>query len=232
MKWFDSLFSDKHSDTFLKERDSVEKNHSHKSYRDIKKRAPILSLSQWIFDPKKSYTPFSIRRNIQKFYHVVNISLSSCTRRHWVVVCVLLILSYCIYGLGFIIRTEIHLNTLRDNPDILLTQRWLEMLGNMREDYQIIAPIIQNPIFPIEPLATYGRALRIGYDVVSRVEELSILEVELMAWKNTSSTQSIFLFWMKFFLGSERSMMMSNHCMKWFNPKLRSSWCNTSYFLE
>ncbi|MCB9806330.1 hypothetical protein H6768_00180 [Candidatus Peribacteria bacterium] len=62
----------------------------------------------------------------------------------------------------------------------------------MREDYQIIAPIIQNPIFPIEPLATYGRALRIGYDVVSRVEELSILEVELMAWKNTSSTQSIF----------------------------------------
>jgi hypothetical protein len=66
MKWFDSLFSDKRSQTSLKSGDDVAQNHSPKSYRDISKRGPI-NLVSGLFDTQKSYTPFTLRRHIHHF---------------------------------------------------------------------------------------------------------------------------------------------------------------------
>lgn len=81
---------------------------------------------------------------------------------------------------------------MRDNPGVLVTSEGLETLKKMREDYQVVAPIIQNPFFPLEPLATYGEALKIGYDMLSRMGEMTTLEAGVMEWKNTSDTVSVF----------------------------------------
>jgi hypothetical protein len=142
MKWFDSLFSDKQSHTSLHGGDEVEKNMSHKSYRDIRKRKPIISLTQGIFDAKKSYTPFSFRRKIHSFCEQCETYVPTLTRRHWIVIIIVIVLAYLIYGLGFLLRTEAHMETLRDAPGILMTPEGLATLRNMREDYQVIAPII------------------------------------------------------------------------------------------
>jgi hypothetical protein len=104
----------------------------------------------------------------------------------------MLVLAYLIYGLGFLLRTEAHIETLRDDPGILMTEKGFKKLRNMREDYQVIAPLIQNPIFPIEPIATYGKILNTGHRILSRFGELSQFEADIMQWKNVSDSTSIF----------------------------------------
>lgn len=105
---------------------------------------------------------------------------------------ILLVLAYSVYAVGFIVRTEENIETLRDNPGAIITHEGLMRLRAMRGDYQILAPIIQNPFFPIEPMATYGRALNIAYGIVADMDVLSDLEFEVMRWKENAKTESIF----------------------------------------
>lgn len=191
MKWFDSLFSDKSSETSLLSKDDVAQNHSHTSYRDIKKRSPI-SLVQGIFDTRKSLTPFSLRKKIQELCVVLPAYLKTLTRRHWFIVALLLLLAYIVYGAGFIMRTEKHLDTLREEPGTLFTRDGFRKLRAMKEDYQIMAPFVQNPIFPIEPLATYGRALNILYGIVTQMGTLADIERDVIQWRDYAKTESIF----------------------------------------
>jgi len=65
-------------------------------------------------------------------------------------------------------------------------------LRAMRGDYQILAPLIQNPFIPVEPLATYGKALNIAYNIVMDMDVLEDAETQVMRWKEVSSTTSIF----------------------------------------
>lgn len=62
----------------------------------------------------------------------------------------------------------------------------------MRRDYQILAPVLGNPFFPIEPFATYGRVLDIGYDLLQRTDRIHDIENDIMAWKDSSDTTSVF----------------------------------------
>lgn len=121
MKWFDSLFSDKSSETSLKSQDDVAQNLSHTSYRDIKKRNPI-SLARDVFDGQKSFTPFSFRKKIIRFCEACPRYVKTLTRRHWFIVGLLLLIAYMIYGAGFIIRTEHHIEALRENPGSIFTR--------------------------------------------------------------------------------------------------------------
>lgn len=121
MKWFDSLFSDKKTHTSLSKGDSVAQNTSKTSYKDIRKRHPVISLTRDIFDTRKQYTPFSFRRNIEHFCEAFPKYISSLTRRHWCLIFLLLVLTYSVYAVGFIIRTENNLEALRDNPGSLMT---------------------------------------------------------------------------------------------------------------
>jgi hypothetical protein len=116
MKWFDSLFSDKKTHTSLKTNDDVSRNTSSRSYRDIQKRNPILSLARDVFDTRKSYTSFSLRKNIEYFCENFSSYILSLTRRHWILISLLFVLAYCVYGVGFIIRTERHVQAIQDNP--------------------------------------------------------------------------------------------------------------------
>jgi hypothetical protein len=192
MKWFDSLFSDKKIPTSLSKGDDIASNTTKTSYKDIKKRHPIISLTRDIFDTKKSYTPFSLRKSIEQLCESCPRYAASMTRRHWILIFVLLILAYSVYAVGFILRTEDNISALRDNPGGLMTHEGLMHLRAMRGDYQILAPIIQNPFFPLEPLATYGKALNIAYGIVMDMDILSDIESELMLWKEHASSTSIF----------------------------------------
>ncbi len=65
-------------------------------------------------------------------------------------------------------------------------------LRAMRGDYQILAPLIQNPFIPVEPLSTYGKALNRIYGIVMGMDILQDAETQLMQWKEASNTTSIF----------------------------------------
>lgn len=65
-------------------------------------------------------------------------------------------------------------------------------LRAMRGDYQILAPLIQNPVIPVEPLSTYGKALNRIYGIVMGMDVLEDAENQLMQWKEVSNTMSIF----------------------------------------
>ncbi len=65
-------------------------------------------------------------------------------------------------------------------------------LRAMRGDYQILAPLIQNPFIPVEPLSTYGKALNRIYGIVMGMDVLEDAETQLMQWKEASNTTSIF----------------------------------------
>lgn len=73
-----------------------------------------------------------------------------------------------------------------------MTHDGLMHLRSMRGDYQILAPIIQNPFFPLEPLATYGKVLNIVYGIVTDIDILTDIEAALMLWKDNPSSTSIF----------------------------------------
>lgn len=190
MKWLD-LFSHKHSQTSLKKSEDVAQNHSPKSYRDISKRAPI-NLVSGLFDTQKSYTPFTLRRHIHHFCENIPHYARKFTRGHGVIIIILTILAYAIYGMGFILRTELHLRVINDNPWALVTESGISTLRDMRRDYQILAPVLGNPFFPIEPFATYGRVLDIGYDLLQRTDRIHDIENDIMAWKDSSDTTSVF----------------------------------------
>jgi hypothetical protein len=85
-----------------------------------------------------------------------------------------------------------NLRILNDNPGALMTESWLLTLRDMRRDYQILAPVLGNPFFPIEPLATYGRVLDIGYHLVQNTEQVRAIEDDIMQWRDTAETTSIF----------------------------------------
>jgi hypothetical protein len=65
-------------------------------------------------------------------------------------------------------------------------------LRAMRGDYQILAPLIQNPFIPVEPLSTYGKALNRIYGIVMGMDVLEDAETQLMRWKEASNATSIF----------------------------------------
>lgn len=97
-----------------------------------------------------------------------------------------------VYGVGFILRTESHLRELRNDPGSIMSPAGFLHLREMRRDFQILAPLIRNPIIPIEPFATYGRALDYSYRLAGRFSTLKILESDLMLWREYSNTESIF----------------------------------------
>ncbi len=73
-----------------------------------------------------------------------------------------------------------------------MTEEGLSTLRDMRRDYQILAPVLNNPFFPIEPLATYGRVLNMGYRILQNTDKLSDIEKSIIQWKDISEDVSVF----------------------------------------
>ena len=81
------------------------------------------------------------------------------TRKQWYMVIFIIFLGYIVYGIGFLLRTEKHIQTIVDTPGILVSRDGSHLIRELFEDYQVIGIVANNPIYPIEPLASYGHIL-------------------------------------------------------------------------
>ncbi len=67
----------------------------------------------------------------------------------------------------------------------------MQQLRAMRADFQVLAPLVRNPLFPIEPFATYGEALDHVYTIISRLDSLEGFEKQLLSWSENPANTTI-----------------------------------------
>lgn len=110
----------------------------------------------------------------------------------WLLIVLLIFFAYITYGLGFLIRTERNIQTLAANPLQIISSRGQELVRNMLRDYQVLGFVANNPIFPLEPLATYGEILDHGHDIITSIHSLFQFQDEFSQWRISSIEMSIF----------------------------------------
>ncbi len=81
----------------------------------------MISLSQNIFHAQKNIRS-SLRENIDIFVEEWVLMFARMTRRQWYMVLFLAFLAYIVYGIGFLVRTERHIQTIVDTPGILVSR--------------------------------------------------------------------------------------------------------------
>ncbi len=158
----------------------MSQNENKKSHRDIGKRAHTLELSHRIFHKNKDNS--SHGKNIY----------DSMSLGRWMFILLILFFAYIFYGLGFLMRTADDIRSLIDNPSQIFTSEGEHRIKKLFQDYQVIGFVANNPIIPLEPLATYG-------DILKHVRTLSGIfhkaldtQSQLLVWAKESDTQSIF----------------------------------------
>jgi hypothetical protein len=110
----------------------------------------------------------------------------------WMLVIFLLFLAYIVYGLGFIIRTEKNIQSLIDDPIQIVSESGHHRIRDLIRDYQIIGFVANNPIFPLEPLATYGNVLYRVRSILNYLRTFSDMQADIVLWRESSHTISIF----------------------------------------
>lgn len=122
--------------------------------------------------------------------------LARCIQRmnrgRWALVIFLLLVAYIVYGLGFLIRTEKNLQSLIDDPLQIVSESGQHRIRDLFQDYQILGLVANNPLFPLEPLATYGNVLRQGRIITQDLHTLINMQSDIHAWRVSSHTKSIF----------------------------------------
>lgn len=190
MKWFDSLKKAKDAPTKISWGHEIQHNHSTTSYRDIRPRK-IINLAKGIFS---SWTkePFSSQKLLSNIRNICETMSQAFSGHRWLLIVLLIFFAYITYGLGFLIRTERNIQTLAANPLQIISSRGQELVRNMLRDYQVLGFVANNPIFPLEPLATYGEILDHGHDIITSIHSLFQFQDEFSQWRISSIEMSIF----------------------------------------
>jgi len=87
---------------------------------------------------------------------------------------------------------EDNIQALIDNPGQIVSSEGERRVKELFRDYQVIGLVANNPIFPIEPLATYGNILAHVRTVSGILHNILSTQSEFYAWREKSHTQSIF----------------------------------------
>jgi hypothetical protein len=66
------------------------------------------------------------------------------------------------------------------------------LLDNLWRDYQVLGVVAENPIFPIEPLASYGTLLRGLRYITGDIDDILTLQPELLNWVKNREEISVF----------------------------------------
>ncbi len=191
MKWFDSLSRSQKKMTHIRGGNDISQNQNNTSHRDIGKKKNTISLSRNIFHSQKKLR-INLRESIDIFVEDWTLMFARMTRRQWYMVIFIFFLAYIVYGVGFLVRTEKNLQTIIDTPGILVSQEGSHLIRELFEDYQIIGIIANNPIYPIEPLASYGAILSAGRAVSVSFTRLIDMQSDIALWRTQSQKQSIF----------------------------------------
>jgi hypothetical protein len=104
----------------------------------------------------------------------------------------LVFFAFIVYWLGFFLRTERHLQSLIDMPWQILTSAGQDRIRGLFQDYQVIGFVANNPLLPLEPLATYGDLLSHGRIIAREVHEIASIQSDLMRWQEAHDTESLF----------------------------------------
>ncbi len=193
MSSFDTLFRwKKRSESSERSEEILKKNTSQKSYKDIhKKRTPIIQIKPLKeFAHKKRVTP---EERIIRIQEAIKYFGSSLRKRHIGIIVLVLFLSFVVYGVGFVLRTERTMRTIVTTPESYTTPKKIqETVYLLWQDYQVLGLIADNSPIPLEPLTSYGKILKNTRLLAAQSEDIKKMADDILGWKNVSETQSIF----------------------------------------
>lgn len=191
MKLFDALFRWKKSPTALSS-SGISVSHSWKKiHKDISKRPQTLSLDSQIPRQQSAWTIHNLSQYLEKILLRGWSMIAEMTIGKWMVVLLILFLSYIVYGVGFVMRTENNIRSLIEETDMTSPSLWV-LLDNLWRDYQVLWIIAENPILPLEPLASYGRILRWSRDIIDSIDGAVALQPQVVSWVKQREENSIF----------------------------------------
>lgn len=194
MSWFDTLFRWKKEPTLSKERSEeiLQKNTGQKIYQDIhKKRQKILRIKpQKNIQKEKKITAeervFRLQDEIKKFW-------DSLKKRQIGILLVVLFLSFTVYGVWFVLRTEQTIRNIITSPEKYYSVKKIkDTVYSLWQDYQILWLVADNSPIALEPLTSYGKILKNTRLLAAQSENIKKMGDDILGWKNVSQTQSIF----------------------------------------
>ncbi len=160
-------------------------------YRDIKKREKVLLIKPLrnIQRPKKITAEekvFRIQDEIRKFGN-------SLKKRQIGILVLVLFLSYIVYGVGFVLRTEHTIRNIITSPENYFSpEKIRETVYTLWQDYQVLGLVADNSPLPLEPLTSYGKILKNTRLLAAQSENIKKMADDILGWKNISETESIF----------------------------------------
>jgi len=194
MSWFDTLFRWKKRSTEAKKssEEVLRKNTGGKVYQDIhKKRQKILTIKplKSIQRDKKITAEekvFRIQDEIKKFW-------DSLKKRQIGIIILVLFLSFTVYWVWFILRTEQTIKNIVTSPEKYYSVGKInETVFSLWQDYQILGLIADNSPIPLEPLTSYGKILKNTRLLAAQSQNIKKMWDDILGWKNVSETESIF----------------------------------------
>ncbi len=104
-----------------------------------------------------------------------------------------LFLSFIVYGVGFVLRTENAIKLIQSSPSKYIHIDILqETVQSLWRDYQILGLVADNSPIPIEPLTSYGKILKNTRLLLYQSDRIQEMIQQMIGWKNISQKQSIF----------------------------------------
>ncbi len=162
-------------------------------HRDIeKKRKDVSLVSKDSLSNAKHTDSRNIREHATGWTTQMGKFFSQMTLLQMCVILCVCFLGFVVYGLGFMLRTEKNITTwMSDNSSDMISQMG-GRLNVLWRDYQIVGFVAENPIVPLEPLASYGRVLATLRTISSHIDDMLALQPDALVWKDNAETQSIF----------------------------------------
>ncbi len=102
-------------------------------------------------------------------------------------------MSFIVYGVGFVLRTEQTIRTIVTAPESYTTpEKIRDTVYLLWQDYQILGLVADNSPIPIEPLTSYGKILRNTRLLAAQSQDIKKMADDILGWKNVSQKESIF----------------------------------------
>lgn len=193
MKNFDDFSRKKKPDPSLASEGLSVKDDGKPIHRDIqRKRKQVSLVSKNSLTHAKHTASRDTKEHMGDWMRSVQAFFTNMTLLQMCVILCVCFLGFVVYGLGFMLRTEKNITTwMSDNRADIISQMG-GRLNVLWRDYQIIGFIAENPLLPLEPLASYGRVLATLRTISSHIDEILALQPAALAWKNDAGSQSIF----------------------------------------
>lgn len=194
MSWFDTIsrWKKKSPHTHEGSEEILKKNTGKKVYRDIhKKREHTLRINPQknLHQPKKITNEekiFRLQDEVRKFWN-------SLKKRQIGIIVLVLFLSFIVYGVGFVLRTERTIKNIITTPkEYYSVEKIRETVYSLWQDYQILGLVADNSPIALEPLTSYGKILRNTRLLAAQSEMILQTTDDILWWKKNSETESIF----------------------------------------